>query len=90
MKNADKILAYIVKIDPKKITSISDLQIKEFDGDQLEPKEKVAIEKFREARIKKLQSNQSEEASYHAYFEYYRALGNLVDYRDILKEKLPL
>jgi hypothetical protein len=90
VKNASKIKEYIEKIDPKRITSISDLEIKEFDGGLLASEEKEAIKKFRRARMKKLQSKQAEEATYHAYFEYYRALGNLVDYRDILKEKLPL
>lgn len=90
MKNAKKIREYIVTVDPTKITSIIDLEIKEFDGGVLVSEEKAAIRKFREARMKKLQSEHTEEASYHAYFEYYRALGNLVDYRDILNEKVPL
>ena len=90
MKNAEKIQAYIAQVDPKKIISISDLEIKDFSGTPLDSEEKAAINKFHKARIKMLQSQQSEEISYHSYFEYYRTLGNLVDYRDILEDKLPL
>lgn len=90
VKNAKKIQEYIAKVDSKKITTISDLEIKEFDGKSLASEEKAAIKKFHRARIKKLQMQSAKETSFHNYFEYYRTLSNLVDYRDILKEKVPL
>ncbi|MAY84926.1 MAG: hypothetical protein CMP59_12415 [Flavobacteriales bacterium] len=90
MKNSKKILDYIAKIDPKKITSISDLEIREFGGETLGSEERAALEKYHSARNKILRKQKQKESTFHSYFEYYRALSNLVDYKDILNEKFPL
>ena len=70
--------------------SISDLEIKEFSGQSLAMEEKAAIEKFHLARIKTLQKENAKEASFHDHYEYYRTISNVVDYHDILEEKVPL
>jgi len=90
VKKSKEIQAYLAKVDPQKIVSISDLEIKEFDGQPLASEEKAALVKFHTARIKKLQKKGNKESAFHGYFEYYRTLSNVVDYRDILKEKVPL
>lgn len=90
VKERTKIQDYIKEVDPRKIISISDLEIKDFQGLPLESEEKQALKKFHEARIKKLNKKKDTESLFHQEFEYYRAVSNLVDYRDILSEKIPI
>ena len=90
MKDVRQIQKYIEQVDPKKITSISDLEIREFAGEPLALEEKAAMKKFHEARINRLKKTHEKESSFHTSFEYFRTLSNLVDYRDILKDKVPL
>lgn len=85
-----KIKQYIEEVDPQKVISISDLELKEYDGLALENEEKEALEKFYRVRIEKLEKRQQKEESFHRKFEYFRAISNLVDYRDILSDKLPI
>lgn len=88
MEHKKLIQTYLSNIDSSRVVSISDLEIKEFEGEQLESEEKKALQKFYKARIKKLKKKQDQEDSFHERFEYYRAISNLVDYRDILSEKI--
>lgn len=90
MENQIQIQTYIAGVDPNKVVSIIDLEIKEYEGLHLQEEEKEALNKFYKARIKRLKKKADQEASFHERFEYYRAISNLVDYRDILSEKVPL
>ncbi len=87
VEHRKRIQTYLSQIDGSKVVSISDLEIKEFDGATLRAEEKKALEKFYKTRFKKLKKKQDEEDSFHDRFEYYRAISNLVDYRDILEDK---
>jgi len=88
VEHKERIETYLSEVDSSKVVSISDLESKEFDGSPLDSDEKLALEKFYKARIKKLKKKQDQEDSFHQRFEYYRAISNLVDYRDILKDKI--
>ena len=88
MENQEKIQTYLSQVDSAKVISISDLELKEFDGEVLGSEEKEALQKFYKARIKRLKKKQDQEDHFHSRFEYYRAISNLVDYRDILADKI--
>lgn len=80
---------YLSRVDVSKAITINDLENKDFAGKKLESEEVTALQKFRKARIKKLKTQRRKEFDFHFTYEYYRALSNLVDYRDILAEKIP-
>lgn len=90
MEHRKRIQNYLSQVDSSQVISISDLEIKEFDGEQLRSEEKEALEKFYKARIKKLKKKQDQEDIFHERFEYFRAISNLVDYRDLLADKIEL
>ncbi len=75
---------YIQENDLDSLVSISDIEIKEFNGSPLMEEEKKALAKFREARVKKLTKEKNKENKFNEKFEYYRTISNLIDYRDIL------
>jgi hypothetical protein len=88
LEKADKIIQYTQKVDPKSVVTISDIQEKEFDGLELTSEELQALQKFRKHRVKKLEKKQHQEEAFHDRYEYFRALSNLVDYRDYLNQKV--
>lgn len=90
VEHRKRIQNYLSRVDSSKVVSISDLEIKEFDGVQLNLEEKEALNKFYKARIKKLKKKQDEEEIFHERFEYFRAISNLVDYRDILADRIEI
>lgn len=81
---------YLKQVDPLEVVSIIDLELKEYEGSDLAFEERLALEKFHKARIHKLKKKKHQEESFHKRFEYYRAISNVVDYRDILAEKVPI
>lgn len=72
------------------VITISDLQEKEYNGEELSFEEEVALNKFRKIRVKKLAKKVDQEAAFHARFEYLRAISNLVDYRTFLEKNTSL
>ena len=78
---------YLQENDLDSLVSISDIEIKEFNGNQLIKEEKEALAKFRSARIKKLSKEKNKENTFNEDYEYYRTISNLIDYRDILNGK---
>lgn len=90
MEHRKRIQKYLSNVDTSSVVSISDLELKEFDGEQLKAEEKEALEKFYKARIEKLKKKQDQEEIFHERFEYFRAVSNLVDYRDLLNDKIEI
>ncbi len=70
------------------IKSISDIEEKEFEGQPLDKEELEALRIFRALRLKKLRKkvDKNKEDQFHSKYEYFRALSNLVDYKDFLKQ----
>ena len=62
--------------------TLSDLEIKEFDGIQLSDQEHVALQKFRELRLRKLMKKVGNEPKFHCNFEFFRTISNTLDYRE--------
>lgn len=81
---------YTIKFNTNlsEIESISDLEEKEFQGQKLEQKQMEALRIFRALRLKKLQkkAGKTTEEQFHCKYEYFRAISNLVDYKDFLKK----
>jgi hypothetical protein len=75
---------YLQEKDLDSLVSISDIEIKEYNGSPLAEEEKKALAKFRTVRVKKLAKEKSKENKFNEKYEYYRTISNLIDYRDIL------
>lgn len=83
-KKTESLFKYLEGKDPKSLTSISDIEIKEFEGEALSEDESKALYKFRKARLDKLNNDNSRTQDFNERYEYLRAVSNLIDYRDIL------
>lgn len=66
-------------------TSINDLREKEYGGEKLSKKEKLAIISFDKYRIAILNKQENEGAFHRKYLEL-QALANLAPYEEFLKE----
>ncbi|MFT7084509.1 MAG: hypothetical protein ACJAV5_000215 [Vicingaceae bacterium] len=71
------------------MTSISDLELQELDGDYLKKGEMKALRCFRELRLKKLQNTAAEEQFFIEY-ENLRRISGTMDYRDFLAQNCRL
>ncbi|MEQ8907749.1 MAG: hypothetical protein RIC95_01030 [Vicingaceae bacterium] len=87
LEKEKKIRAISESFDPASVTTIADLQDKEFSGESLTEEQEKALRSFRKLRVKKLAKKQHQEEAFHARFEYLRALSNLVDYRQFIGDK---
>lgn len=66
--------------------SISDLREKEFNGEKLSKKEKLALVSFDKYRISVLNRQENEDAFHKKYMEL-QALSNLAPFEEFLKEE---
>lgn len=87
MTKKDFGLNFNTDTDLSKTKTLSDIEQMEFKGQQLSKEEAEALYLFRKLRLKKLQNKTDKEEQFHHRFEYFRAVYNLVDYRDFLKSK---
>lgn len=69
------------------LTTVNDIEEKEIKGIPLSDDEQFAIRAFRKLRLQKLVNKVNNEDKFHEQFEYIQALGNIVDYREFLKER---
>lgn len=65
--------------------SINDLREKEYGGEKLSKKEKLALKSFDKYRIAILNKQENEGAFHRKYFEL-QAMANLTPYEEFLKE----
>ena len=89
MSKKDFILDFNTNTDLNSIETLSDLEQKEFQGKSLNKEEAEALRLFRKIRLKKLKNKTDKEEQFHCRFEYFRAVFNLVDYREFLKNNHP-
>ena len=90
MGNIKTLKDYCNKIDLSNTLTISELEVKEFDGEYLSADELKALSNYRRDRIEKLKKKSGSEASFHKSYEYIRSLSNLVDYKEFLNDQSPL
>lgn len=86
MKKEKKIIDYCSRVNVSQVVSLNDIEEKEFCGQALSSDEERALAIFRKIRLKRLLKKASKEDKFHENYEYLRAVKNLVDYRDFLKE----
>jgi hypothetical protein len=85
-KETSSLKKYSVKTEEGISQSINDLREKEFNGEKLSAREKLALINFDRYRLNEL-SAQVDDLDFHRRYREMQVMANLGDYQEFLKEQ---